>query len=358
MRNSHAFEHVAATVLGSGVTLTSGDVPEMIDAGRVTSDYFAVFNVQPAIGRTFSADEDAPGGRQVAVLSHKLWMSHFNGDPTVVGRALQLDGVAHTVIGIMPASFDLTGNSEDLWLPMAITPQQMAGYGEHFIQIIARLPAGVSIEQARSRAHGSGACRSPSTCRNAPSAVSDVRGRYPPVRRLSGRRLQIAVVHSARRRGLRPADRLHQRGEPAARARQLARQGARHSRGARRRPRSPGAPAAHREPCARRRRRTAWPWHWVRVASRHPRGEPGGRATTGAGDNRLARARLHVGIALFSCLIFGLFPAVRAAGLRLQGTLREGGGDGAAARGRSGCAAFSSRPRWRSRSHCSSALVC
>jgi putative ABC transport system permease protein len=325
MRNSHAFEHVAATVLGSGVTLTSGDVPEMIDAGQVTSEYFAVFNVQPAIGRTFSTDEDAPGGQRVAVLSHKLWMSHFNGDPALVGRALQLDGVPHTVIGIMPASFDLTGNSEDLWLPMAITPQQMTGYGEHFIQVIARLPAGVSIEQARSRATAAEralAEHMPERTDAVSDFAIDIRpfidylaGDYKSLLFILlgavGFVLLISCTNVANlllARGSSRAKELAIRAALGAGRGRLVRQLLTESLVL-------GAAGAVFG--------LGIGYALLRVILRvSPEDVP-----------RLAQARIDwrvlvftLGIALFSCLVFGLFPAVRSAGLRLQGTLREGGG--------------------------------
>ena len=120
LRDAHVFEEVTGAVLGAGVTMALTDVPEIVGSARVTAEYFAVFGAKPQIGRTFTAAEDAPGGPKVVVISHRLWVSHFNSDQAILGRPVQLDGLPHAVIGVMPASFDFTQASEDLWLPLAL----------------------------------------------------------------------------------------------------------------------------------------------------------------------------------------------------------------------------------------------
>jgi putative ABC transport system permease protein len=147
-RSVPAFEHVAAAVLGAGTTLRVGDVPEMITGGHVSADYFAVFAARPQIGRTFAADEDAPGRSNVAVISHRLWMSHFNGDRGVLDRLVQIDGTARSIVGVMPASFDVTSGSEDIWLPIAFAPDDATKFGEHYLKVFARLRDGITAQQA------------------------------------------------------------------------------------------------------------------------------------------------------------------------------------------------------------------
>src|SRR5437762_2583827 len=97
-RGVPAFDHVAAAVLQAGITMRLGDVPEMITGGRVSADYFAVFGARPLIGRTFAPDEDVRGRSNVAVISHRLWLSHFNGDRGAVNRVVEIDGTPHTII--------------------------------------------------------------------------------------------------------------------------------------------------------------------------------------------------------------------------------------------------------------------
>jgi predicted permease len=148
-RNVGAFERVAATVLQAGITLRLGDVPEMITGGRVSADYFRVFGALPLLGRTFLPEEDSPGRANVAVISYRLWMSHFNGDRGALDRVVEIDGTPHMIVGVMPPSFDVTRGSEDMWTPIAFTPDDATKYGEHYLKVYARLRPGVTIAQAR-----------------------------------------------------------------------------------------------------------------------------------------------------------------------------------------------------------------
>ena len=146
-RGVPAFEHMAAAVLLAGTTMRIGDVPEMITGAHVSADYFAVFGVHPLIGRTFTTEEDVPGSN-VAVISYRLWMNHFNGDRGVLNRRVEIDGTPHIILGVMPPSFDLTRGSEDIWTPIAFLPDDATKYGEHYLRVIARLRGGVTLEQA------------------------------------------------------------------------------------------------------------------------------------------------------------------------------------------------------------------
>lgn len=152
LRRTPSFSRVAGAVPSSGVTMTRNDVPELFGADRVTFEYFEVFNVKPMLGRTFAPEEDLPGAPKVVVLSHRFWNKQFDGDRGIVGRTIPLDGLPHTVIGVMPASFDFTRNTTDLWLPLALTSEQATRYNEQFLTIFARLAPGATLEQARAAA--------------------------------------------------------------------------------------------------------------------------------------------------------------------------------------------------------------
>ena len=153
LRDVRAFEHVAATVLQAGVTLRiANGAPETIGAGRVSASYFDVFGVKPALGRTFTLAEDMPGAANVAVISDRLWRSHFGAEPSVVGRVVSLDGRPATIVGVMPRSFDITRETEDLWVPLALPPESASRYAEHYIQIFARVREGLTLEQAQAGA--------------------------------------------------------------------------------------------------------------------------------------------------------------------------------------------------------------
>ena len=117
-RRTHAFERVTA-FFGGQVTLTGAGDAVRLPVGSVTSSFFAVLRVNPAMGRTFAAQEEEPGSPGVAVLSEELWRSRFAADPNILGKAITVDGIQRSVIGVMPAGFAFPGDAQ-LWLPLAI----------------------------------------------------------------------------------------------------------------------------------------------------------------------------------------------------------------------------------------------
>ncbi|HEV8581937.1 MAG TPA: ABC transporter permease [Thermoanaerobaculia bacterium] len=132
----------------SSFNLSEGEAAERALGARVTGSFFDVFGVSPAIGRVFRADEDQPGREQVVVLSHRLWSRRFGSDPAIVGRDVRLNSQPYTVLGVMPPEFDLTDTSEELWVPIAFTPERKAMFDEHYLTVVARLRDGVSRRQA------------------------------------------------------------------------------------------------------------------------------------------------------------------------------------------------------------------
>src|SRR5687767_10750111 len=81
------------------VNFTGGTFPEQLRSGQVSADFFALFGAPVAIGRTFSAEEDAPNGPRAAVLSNGTWVTRFQSDPQVVGKAIHLSGEPFTIVG-------------------------------------------------------------------------------------------------------------------------------------------------------------------------------------------------------------------------------------------------------------------
>jgi putative ABC transport system permease protein len=128
--------------------LSEGDTPERVVGSRVTHTYFDALGIRPLHGRTFTREEDSPGNDRVVVLSHRLWTRRFGADARILGRDVQLNGVAHTVIGVMPPQFDLTATSEELWTPVAFTAAQLAEHDEHYLNLVGRLAPGTSVDQA------------------------------------------------------------------------------------------------------------------------------------------------------------------------------------------------------------------
>jgi putative ABC transport system permease protein len=122
--------------------------PEKLQSASVTQNLFAVLGAKPALGRVFLPEEDRPGGPHVVLIGHGLWKRRFAGDPGLVGKAIALNGEKYTVVGVMPAGFAYPSASADIWTPMALTQDQMADRGNHYLEVVARLRPGVTLAQA------------------------------------------------------------------------------------------------------------------------------------------------------------------------------------------------------------------
>src|SRR4051812_26060062 len=141
------FQSMTATTATS-MTLARDEGAERIVGVRASAGFFDVFGAQPALGRVFTAAEDEPGRDQVVVLSHRFWTRQFGADRGILGRQITLDARPYTIIGVMPASFDFSAESEALWVPIAFTPERKALHDEHYLDVFGRLRDGVSLGQA------------------------------------------------------------------------------------------------------------------------------------------------------------------------------------------------------------------
>ncbi|MFL5371753.1 MAG: ADOP family duplicated permease [Myxococcales bacterium] len=144
------FSHLAAQAYTSFNLSDDVNSPERAPGERVTRGWFDIFRVRPVLGRTFTVDEDVPGANRVVLLAQGLWKRRFGGDPTILGRAIRLSGDSYTVVGILPADFDPTMSETQIWVPLALTPEQLAFHDEHFLRVHALLRPGVSPAQAQS----------------------------------------------------------------------------------------------------------------------------------------------------------------------------------------------------------------
>ncbi|MEW6160224.1 MAG: ABC transporter permease [Verrucomicrobiota bacterium] len=137
-------EHVTGLKFTRFSLAVPGEPAETLRGLAVTSEFFPMLRVTPALGRVFSAEEDEPGRSQVVVLSHRFWMNRFGGDPNIVGRALRMDGENVTVVGVLTASAEYMQlwGPIDAWRPLAFTPSERANRRDHWLYVLARLKAG------------------------------------------------------------------------------------------------------------------------------------------------------------------------------------------------------------------------
>lgn len=147
-RDNTSFIDVAA-YSESAYPLTGDGPAEQIPGAQVTGGFFPVMATAPALGRMITDDDDRPGARDVVVLSHALWARRFGGDPGIVGRQLQIDGLPREVVGVMPPGFQFPLQSE-LWMPIKMTARDLETQrGAHYLNVVARLKPESSLEAAR-----------------------------------------------------------------------------------------------------------------------------------------------------------------------------------------------------------------
>jgi predicted permease len=141
------FASVAAVAPGWTMSLTGDGDPTKVTVARVSGNLFETFGTQPLHGRWFTSEASQPGMDDVIVLDHSFWMTRFGGDPSVIGRTVQLDGDPVRIVAVMPRTFQVFGLKTDAYTPFVIDPA--AWYHRlSFSFYAARLAGGVTLEQA------------------------------------------------------------------------------------------------------------------------------------------------------------------------------------------------------------------
>ena len=145
------FENVAA-IGGWRPTYTGGAEPEPLPGEQVSHEYFHILGISPALGRTFTAEDDVPNAARVAVISDALWKRRFGGARQAVGTIVTLSGEPHEIIGVLPPGFrPIVNGTADIWRPLRLnttTPSR----GAITLRVVARLAPGLPPERAQETA--------------------------------------------------------------------------------------------------------------------------------------------------------------------------------------------------------------
>lgn len=143
-RLSRSFDRMAAYRQRDG-NLTGNGLAERIYVAAVTPDFFSLIDADAAIGRVIG-DADEAGG--VALLSYAIWQRRFAGDPAIVGRAIRIDDVPHTVVGVLPKAFQFPVPT-DVWIPLTLTPTERARRDALTLRVIGRLEPSTTVAAAQ-----------------------------------------------------------------------------------------------------------------------------------------------------------------------------------------------------------------
>jgi putative ABC transport system permease protein len=133
------------------LNMTGGGEPERVDVGTVTWNFFDVIAVRPLVGRSFTVAEGEAGNERVAVISHGLWQRRFGADRSIVGQSITFDGQPYTVVGVAPPQLVFPGRPA-AWRPLVFTRHEVdpSQRGARWIQVLARMRRGATLDRARS----------------------------------------------------------------------------------------------------------------------------------------------------------------------------------------------------------------
>jgi putative ABC transport system permease protein len=144
-QRARSFEALAA-LRAADANLTGNGAPERVMGVAASATLWPLLGIRPLAGRTFTADEDRPGGPAVVLVSEGLWRRRFGADPGLAGRMVRVNGAPHTVVGVVPQDVGFT-RVVDVWLPLAPDAAQESR-GDRQLVVIGRLASGVSVARA------------------------------------------------------------------------------------------------------------------------------------------------------------------------------------------------------------------
>ncbi len=175
-QRSRAFDRMAAAEPYS-FDWVGPEGPEQFETALVTEDFFPIQGLRPVLGRAFVQEEFAPGSAHVVLLTEAVWRTRFGGDSTIVGRTLVLDTVPRVVVGVMPEDAMAPFGAE-MWAPKEFQQHELTSRSGGYWQVVGRLAAGVTLEQARLEMNAIAAhlaSEHPATNRNSGAAVVTLR---------------------------------------------------------------------------------------------------------------------------------------------------------------------------------------
>ena len=120
--------------------------PERLRAAAASSSLFQTLGVRALAGRLYGPDDERPGVERVLVLDHRFWQRRFAGDPGVVGRSVRVSGRPATVVGVLPPNVHV--GDREAFFPLVLDPAQLGPRGSHYLEVIARLAPGTTLERA------------------------------------------------------------------------------------------------------------------------------------------------------------------------------------------------------------------
>jgi len=139
----------------NNVTISIPGADPMRSVGtRVSREFFGILGVKPQVGRVFAPDEFSPVAKaRVTVISHRLWVQQFGGDPNIVGKTVSISATPFTVVGVMPSTFTYPATETEFWTPWRLNPDSLWTRNNHYLNMVGQIAPGSTIAQARTQVH-------------------------------------------------------------------------------------------------------------------------------------------------------------------------------------------------------------
>lgn len=145
---ARGFDGFAMYALTTSVLTRPGSEPVRLNTAQVTRGLPGLLGIDMQLGRAFTAEEDLPDGPRALVLTDGAWRAHFQADPEVVGRVVDVDGEPVSIVGVLPPGIDYPAGETDVWVPLQMAPA-VATRQNHWVSVVARLAQGTSVSSAQ-----------------------------------------------------------------------------------------------------------------------------------------------------------------------------------------------------------------
>lgn len=129
------------------INLSGDREPQKAEAFAVSSNFFRLLEISPALGRSFSPDEEVPGKNQAIILSRGLWEQRYGGDPAILNKTVKVNGASYTVVGVMGPGFNFPYPAE-AWTPLALTATERQTRDKQYIWVVGRLRSGAGLPES------------------------------------------------------------------------------------------------------------------------------------------------------------------------------------------------------------------
>ncbi len=144
---NRTFAGMALYTFAQSYNLTGAGEPSYVSGVATEANFFSIMGANPFLGRTWAKGEDKEGAGHEVILSYGLWQSQFGGDRTIIGKNIELNDEAYTVVGVMPPQFDFP-TFADLWVPQDMSRSGLGDRGQHQFLAVGRMKPGISLHQA------------------------------------------------------------------------------------------------------------------------------------------------------------------------------------------------------------------